>query len=237
MDGVEIEVVGGLVEQQSRRLAEERLRQQHAHLLAALQLAHLALVERLGNVQAVEQHGGVALGRVAVLVADGAFELAQPHAVFIGHFRLGVDAVALLERRPQRLVAHDDRVDDAIGVESELILAQHAEFARAHDRALLRLQLAGQDLHEGGFSGAIRPGEAVAAARSERCADVFKEELGAVAHGDIADADHLFDFLMFSRSPSSAAARQWPRGPVEVDFEVGLGHSKPPRNGCSLPLF
>ena len=124
VDRVEIEVVGGLVEQQRLRLAEERLRQQHAHLLPALQLAHLALVERLGNVEAVEQHGGVALGGVAVLVADGAFELAEAHAVFVGHFGLGVDAVALFERSPERLVAHDDGVDDAIGVEGELILAQ-----------------------------------------------------------------------------------------------------------------
>ena len=68
-------------------LAEQRLRQQHAHLLAALQLAHLALVQRLGNVEAVEQDRGVALGGVAVLFADDAFELAQPHAVFVGHAR------------------------------------------------------------------------------------------------------------------------------------------------------
>ena len=177
MDGIEIEVVGGLVEQQRRRLAEERLRQQHANFLTTLQLAHLAVVEWLGNIEAVKQHGGVALGGVAVLVADGAFELAQAHAVFVGHFRLGVDAVTLFERRPQWLVTHDDGVDDAIGVEGELILAQHAEFPRAHHGALLRLKLAGENLHEGGFSGAIWPGEPIAAAGGEGCADVFKENL------------------------------------------------------------
>ena len=60
VDGVEVEVVGRLVEQQRLRLAEERLRQQHADLLAALQLAHLALVKFVGNVEAMEQDGGVA---------------------------------------------------------------------------------------------------------------------------------------------------------------------------------
>ena len=45
VDGVEIEVVGGLVEQQGFRLAEEGLGQQHADFLAALQFAHLALVQ------------------------------------------------------------------------------------------------------------------------------------------------------------------------------------------------
>ena len=132
MDRIEIEIVRRLVQQQRFRLAEQRLRQQHAHLLPALQLAHLALVQVVGNIQAVQQHGRVGLGRVAVLVADHAFQFAQPHAVGVGHLGLLVDAVALFERRPQRLVAHDDRIDHAIGVERKLILAQHAEFARPH---------------------------------------------------------------------------------------------------------
>ena len=122
MDGVEIEVVGGLVEQQGLGLAEEGLREQDADLLAALELAHLALVELVGNVEAVEEHGGVGLGGVAVLVADDAFELAEAHAVGVGHLGLLVDAVALFESGPERLVAHDDGVDDAIGVERELVL-------------------------------------------------------------------------------------------------------------------
>ena len=45
VDGVEIEVVGGLVEEQGLGLAEEGLREQDADFLAALKLAHLALVE------------------------------------------------------------------------------------------------------------------------------------------------------------------------------------------------
>ncbi len=162
--------------------------------MPSLQLTHFAIVERLGNVEAVEQHGGIALGRVAVLVADDAFELAQAHAVLVGHFRLRVNAVALLECGPQRLVAHDDGVDDAIGVEGELILAQHAQLARANDSAFLRLQFAGENLHEGGFAGAVWPSESVAAARRKRGAHVFEEQLGPVAHCDIADADHVSSF-------------------------------------------
>ncbi len=44
VDRIEVEMVGGLVEQQRLRAAEERLRQQHPHLLSALQLDHRALV-------------------------------------------------------------------------------------------------------------------------------------------------------------------------------------------------
>ena len=90
------------------------------------------------NVEAVEEDGGVGFGGVAVFVADDAFELAQAHAVGVGQFGLLVDAVALFKGGPEGLVAHDDGVDDAVGVEGELVLAQDAEFARADDGAFLR---------------------------------------------------------------------------------------------------
>jgi hypothetical protein len=69
----------------------------------------------------------------------------KAHAVGVGDFGLLVDAVALFEGGPERLVAHDDGVDDAIGVEGELVLAQDAELARADDVALLGVELAGED--------------------------------------------------------------------------------------------
>ena len=143
------------------------------------------------DVEAVKQDGGVGLGGIAVFVADNAFEFAEAHAVLVGHLGLFVDAVALFKRGPQRRVAHDDGVDDAIVVKRELILAQDAELARAHDVALLRLQFAGKDLHECRLAGAVGAGEAVAAAGNEDDADVLEEHLGAVAHADIADTDHL----------------------------------------------
>ena len=131
-------MVGGLVQQQRGRVAEQRLRQQHAHFLAALQFAHAAFVQRGFHAQSVEQHGGVGLRGVAAFFADDSFELAQAHAVFVGELvvRLGVEHVALLQRLPQRRVAHDDGVDHAELVEGELVLAQHAELLRARDACL-----------------------------------------------------------------------------------------------------
>ena len=190
VDGVEIEVVGGLVEEQGFGLAEEGLGEEDAHFLAALELAHLALVDCFGDVETVEENGGVGFGGVAVFVADDAFEFAEAHAVGVGQLGLLVDAVALFHGGPERLVAHDDGVDDAIGVEGELVLAEDAEFARADDGALLRVEFAGEDLHEGGLAGAVGSGESVAAAGDEADADFFKEDLGAVAHGDVADTEH-----------------------------------------------
>ena len=190
VNGFKIEVVGGLVEEQGFRLAKQGLRQQDADFLPALHLTHFALVEFLGNVEAIEEDSGVGLGGVAVLVADGAFELAKPHAVGVGEVGFVVDAVALFKSGPEAPVAHDDGVDDAVGVEGELILAEYAELARADDGTFLRVELAGEDLHEGGLAGAVGSGEAVAAAGDEADADVLEEHLRAVAHGYIADTEH-----------------------------------------------
>jgi hypothetical protein len=60
VDRIEIEMVGRLVEQQRLRMPEQSLRQQHAHLLAARNLRHFALVHLVGNVEALQQNRGVA---------------------------------------------------------------------------------------------------------------------------------------------------------------------------------
>ncbi len=101
-----------------------------------------------GNIEAIEEHGGVTLGSVAIFIADHALELAQAHAIGVGEFGLLVDAVALFKCGPQGLVARDDGVDHPVGIEGELVLTQNTEFARAYDGAFLRVQLAGEDLHK-----------------------------------------------------------------------------------------
>ena len=123
-------MVGGLIQQQRRRIAKQRLRQQHANLLAALQFAHLALVQRGFHAQSVQQHRGVGLRRVAALFADDSFEFAQAHAFLFGEgvVRFGVERVPLFQRFPERGIAHDDRVDHAEFVEGKLVLAKDAHF-------------------------------------------------------------------------------------------------------------
>jgi len=165
MDRVEIQVVRRLVKQERLRISKQRLRQQHPDFLSALQLAHFSLVQFIGDVEALKQNGSVAFGGVAVFLADDSFQLAELHAISIGDFRLGINAVALLSGRPQALVAHNDGVDCAITIKGKLVLAQDADLLRVDDRALLRLDLAGQKLHESGFARAVRPGQAIAFAR------------------------------------------------------------------------
>ena len=180
-------MVGRLVEQQRFGLAEERLREQDAHLLSALQLAHLALVQRIRNVEALEEHGGVAFRRVAVLFADDALELAETHAVLVRHLGLLVQRVAFGQRAPQPMVAHDHGVDDAVAVEGELILTEDAELLRPDDGAALRLGFAGEQLHERRLAGAIRPGQTVSPVRRKRRRHIVEENLRPEPHGDSTD--------------------------------------------------
>ena len=74
-----------------------------------------------------------------------------------------------------------------VGVEGELVLAQDAELSRTHDGAFLRLELAAEQLHEGGFACAVGAGEAVALAGRECHRDFIKQNFCAVAHGNITD--------------------------------------------------
>ena len=100
--GIEIEVVRRLVQQQRIRIAEQRLRQQDAHLPAALQFAHLPVVKVFGNIQAVQQDRGIDFGGIAAFIADDAFKFPEPHAVFIrqGARVFGVEDFAFLQGRP-----------------------------------------------------------------------------------------------------------------------------------------
>ncbi len=143
-------------------MAEQRLRQQHAHLLAALQLGHRPFVQLVRDVEALQQNRGVALGRVAVLFADDPLELAEAHAVFVGERGLArraprAPASACQSRALPMITVSMTRNC----VEGELVLAQHAELVGPDDGAFLGQRLAGQQLHERGLAGAVRPGEAV----------------------------------------------------------------------------
>ena len=145
-------MVRRLIQQQCLRMSEQCLRQQHAHFLPALQLAHLPFVQLVGYVKTLQQDCGIGFGGIAVFFADNAFQLTQPHPVFVGELGFLIDGVALLQGSPQALVAHHDGVNHAKHVERKLVLVQHAEFLRTYYGPLLRIEFSGQELHECGFA-------------------------------------------------------------------------------------
>src|SRR4030095_13198621 len=105
-----------------------------------------------------------------------ALELAEAHAVLVGHVGTGIESVALLERAPQPGVAHDHRVDDPELVEGVMVLAQDADLRRTDDRPALRQLLAGEQLHEGRLAGPVGARQSIPAAGRKSRADVFKKD-------------------------------------------------------------
>jgi len=190
VDGVQVKVVGRLIQQEHVGVAEEGLGEEHPDLLAPLQLGHGSLVQGIGNVQTLQQDGGVAVRRVAVFLAHDAFELAEAHAIGSGQVGLGVEDLALFERPPQAPVAHDHGVGNPDVVEGVLVLGEDPELGGTGDLPALGRQVASQELHERGLARPVGAGQAVAASGGEGGGDVVKENLGAKAHGNPVDRDH-----------------------------------------------
>src|SRR5262249_44188633 len=63
-------------------------------------------------------------------------------------------------------------------------------FRWTRDRSTLRRLVAGQQLHEGRFAGAVGPREPVTPTRGKRRGHVLEEHLRAEPHGDTADRNH-----------------------------------------------
>ncbi len=152
-------------------------------------------MEGVRNVEPLQEDCGVAFRRVPVFFADDALELAEAHAGLVGHLGLRVELVAFEEGVPQTVVTHDDRIDDAMLVERELILLQDAEFRGPHDGTLLGIELAGEQFHEGGFAGPVRARQAVPPARRKGRRHVLEERLRAVTHSDAAYRNHDLPIL------------------------------------------
>ena len=189
---VDVEVVGRLVEQQDVRVGEQRLRQQHAQLEAGRDRAHRPLVQLDRDAHAEQQFPGARLGGVTVVFGELRLQIGGAHVVFLAGIRVGIDRIALRHRRPHLGVAHHHHIQHAHVLKGELVLAQLAETLVLvdHHVAGSRLQVAAEDLHEGGFAAAVRADQPVTIAVAEFDGDVFKQGLGPELHGDIGGGKH-----------------------------------------------
>ena len=82
--GVQVQVVGGFVQQQQVAGRHQHAGQVQAHLPAAREFVHRACQLRLPEAQAVQQFGGAGLGRRAASIDPAGIGLAQRFAVAAG---------------------------------------------------------------------------------------------------------------------------------------------------------
>ena len=190
--GVDVQVVGGLVEQEDVGITKQRLRQQHAELPAWRHFAHQTHVLFDRNAEAHEEFASAGFAGVAVEFGEMRFEFGGEHAVFFGHLGFGVELVARVLHLPEFLVPHDHGVDDREFLERKLVLTQLAEsLIRPHRHVTVGgLELPGQDFHQRRFAAAVGANQAIAMAVAKFNRDVFEQGFGTKLDGEVGSGQH-----------------------------------------------
>ena len=191
-DGVQVQVVGGLVQKQDVRIAKEGLSQQHLYLLRAFQVLHHLVVKLRPDAKAVEKRSGVGLRLPAVHGGEFRLQLACLDPVLIGEILLGVEGLLLLHDLIESGIAHHYRIQHRVSVILEMILLEEGKpFPRRDGNlALGGLQLAGKDLEERGLSRAVGPDKAVAVPLRKFNIHIFKQRFFSNSQRHITCTDH-----------------------------------------------
>ncbi|MND77665.1 hypothetical protein D3C80_693600 [compost metagenome] len=142
------------------------------------------------DADAEQQFAGARFGGITVHLAVGHFQIGHFIAVFFAHFSQRINAIALFLHRPQFVVAHDDGVQHAVLLESELILTQFTQaLVRIEEHvAAARHQIAAQDFHKCRFAAAVGADQTIAVTAAKLNGDVFKQRLTAKLHSDVVSA-------------------------------------------------
>ena len=203
LHGVEVEVVGGLVEQQIVGMTKESLGQHDAHLLVVRQLRHHHIVAVFLHTEVLEQLGSLALSLPTVHLGKLQFEVGSQIAVFLAHLRLGIESLALLHVLPKRLVALQHCVHHGEAVVLEVILVEHRETLTGSQlyRSLVGFELAADGFQQGRFACSVGTDDAVDVTVCELQVHVFVKHSLAELYGQICQCYHSscsFLFLIFA---------------------------------------
>ena len=168
-DGVDIKVVGRLVQQKNIGIREQGLRQQYSQLPARSNAAHLTAVLRRRYAYAREQFSGARFGCVAVVFGKLRLEIGSLHVVVVGRIRIGVNGITLAHRSPHFGMAHHHHIKHAHFFKGKLILTQFAQtlIGIEHYGSGGWLEITAKDFHESGLATAIGADQAVAIAIAE----------------------------------------------------------------------
>ena len=195
-DGVQVQMVGRLIQQQDIGVAEQGPGQQDLDLLGAGQFAHQIGVKLGLDAQTVEQGLRVGFRFPAVHFGKFRLQLAGPDAVLIGKILFGVEGVLFLHDLIQTAVALDDRIQYDLTVVFIVVLLQERQpLSGGHGHSTVGgIQLAGQDLEEGGFARAVGADNTVAVAFRKFNGNVFKKRLLTQSQCNAVCLNHAASF-------------------------------------------
>ena len=193
LDGLQVQMVGGLVQQNDVGLAEEGLGQHHLHLFLGCQAGHLAVEQIQTQPQALNQAPGVGLRLPAVHIGKLRLQLRGPDAILVGEVLLLVEGILLLHDLIQSGVALDNGIQHGELVELEVVLLQHGHPLILGDDDLTGggLQIAGEDAKEGGLPRSVGADDTVAVAGDKFQVHVLEQRLSAEVQTDVVDSDHV----------------------------------------------
>ena len=197
--GLNVQIVGRLVQQQDIRAAKERLSKQDLDLLAAVEFLHQGMLPIQADTKTGQDHLRIAFSVPAVQFGKLTLQNAGALTVLVGKVFLAVELVLLLHDLIQALMTHDNRRQDFIFIKLKVVLLQngHTFAGRDHDVARGRLQFAGEHLEESRLAGTVGANNAVAVACGKLDVDILKERLSAVRERNILGCDHGFLVLLF----------------------------------------
>ena len=182
---VEIEVIGGLVEEQQVGRAHERLREVQPHAPAAGEARHRLVHLLVGETQAVQELLGARARRIGVRVVERGMQLAQPHAGSFGMLgRFGRGDFGFQLTQPRVAV---DRVLERRALERGRLLRDvgHAPARGVVHLALVGVQLSTQQCEEARLAGAVGADETDLLAGVQREIRAFEQHLGAAPQRDL----------------------------------------------------
>ena len=196
--GVEVEVVGGLVEQQVIRVTEEGLGQHDAYLLIIRDIRHLTVVHILLDTQVLKQLGCLALGFPAVHLSKRHFQFGSTHTILLAHLGLCIEGLALLHILPQWLMSHQHRVHHREFIVFEVVLLKHTHaLARQHlDGTLVGLQLSADSTEQGRLTGTVGTDNSIDVSTCKLQVHVFVENLLTKLNRQIGYCNHFVSFLL-----------------------------------------
>ena len=188
----DIEAVRRFVEQQYVGISENRLREEDAHFLTFVQIAHRFVVIFFFETEAGKHLFDLIFRFVAAEFAELRFEFRRFDAVFFGKIRFRVDFVPRLRAFVELRIAHHHRFFDGIIVERKVVLLQngHTLSLRHSYSAGIVFEFSRKHFQKSRFSGSVRADNAVAVARRKFHIDVFKQRLVAEFDTDIGYGYH-----------------------------------------------
>ena len=146
-DSVQIQVVGGLVQEQDIGISEKRPRKQHLDLLRAGQFSHEITVELCLDPEAVEERLSVGLRFPAVEFRELGLQFTCLDAVLVGEVFLHIKSVLLFHDLEETGIALNDRIKNYLVVIFILVLFQKRKTLSGSDRnvAVCGVKLPAQD--------------------------------------------------------------------------------------------